>query len=761
MTTTRLGVAAAVAVLLAASALEPVFVNWDWLVPTVLAVLTVAAVGILTRRARSLAALTPVFQLGGLALFVNVYFAATNSFAGVLPTWTSLRDLRELLGDGGYAIRTQVSPAQTLEELLLVAALGVGAIAIAVDTTAVGLRRPAISGLPLLVLYAVPTAAVIDGVPWWPFAAGAAGYLILLFVESRESLLRWGRTVKDDRGRQPQLGVLSSQRIGALAIAAGVLLPLLVPTLPQGILRGTGAGIGDGPGTSLNPLAQLSGELTLPQPRQLLRVETSVEDPFYLRAVSLESYTDQGWTVGNLDEGFAATDSGLPGAPEGSPTRRIETEVEVLDHDDRFLPTYYATRQVQIAGNWRYDPISGTTFNPDETSGGRAYAFIADEPRPSAEKLAAAPDLGSEDQVQRRYTRLPALIRPEIATLVRQIVGDAAGPFARATAINDFFTDRENGFIYSLSTKPGTSGDDLVDFLTNRQGYCEQYAAAMAVMLRFVDVPARVVIGYTPGTINAGEWTVTSDDAHAWVEAYFQDIGWVPFDPTPLGGGRAVELPYAPRADSTPDAPEATATATAVGPDGQAPRVLLEEELFGTPGPGQDNPQAGAIDPWTTLTMLGTVLLIGVLAAPGVARLRSRRRRLRTAARLAAPVAAAHAAWDEIMATAADLGATPVRAETPRGTARRLARDHGFDEVTARAVRLLATAEERARYAPSGLVGVEGDLRAATRTVSRGIRVVSGRRERLRAVLAPASTLAAARDGLATLRLRSPALRLR
>lgn len=769
MTAVRLGLASAVAVLLAAVALEPVFVNLDWVRPVFLAVATVALIGIATRRARSLAPLAPAFQLAGLFVLINAYFASASSFLGVLPTWASMGDLRELLADGGYAVRTQVSPAQTLEELLLIAAIGVGAIAIAVDATAVGLRRPAVAGLALLVLYAVPTAAVIDGVPWWPFVAGAAGYLLLLFVEGRESLLRWGRTVKDERGRQPQLGLLSSQRIGALAIAAGVLLPLLIPTLPPGILRGTGAGIGEGPGTSLNPLARLSGELTLPQPRQLLRVETSVDDPFYLRVVSLESYTDQGWTVGDLDDSFAATESGLPGAPGSSNTRRIDTRVDVLDHDDRYLPTYYATREVQVDGNWRYDPISGTVFNSDDTSGGLGYSFTADEPRPSVEDLSAAADLSSEDQIQRRYTRLPELIRPEIATLVRDVVGAAQGPFARAIAINDFFTDRANGFIYSLSTKQGTSGDDLVDFLTNRQGYCEQYAAAMAVMLRFANVPARVVIGYTPGTRNAGQWTVTTNDAHAWVEVYFEGVGWVPFDPTPLGGGRGVGIPYAPRADSAPDATETSASNTAVLPGGQRPTVLLEEDIFGTPGTPVDAPGQGAIDPMTALGVAGVALLVAALAAPGVARVLTRRRRLHAAAhpprraadaRPSAAAAAAHAAWDEILATATDLGGAPVRAETPRGAARRLARDHGFDEPTARAVRLLATAEERARYAPQEQVGVEGDLRAAARRVNRGIRQVSGRRERLRAALLPASTTSAARAALGELRLRRPALRL-
>ena len=116
-------------------------------------------------------------------------------------------------------------------------------------------------------------------------------------------------------------------------------------------------------------------------------------------------------------------------------------------------------------------------------------------------------------------------------------------------AVYGHFTDPANDFEYSLSTAPGTGGDDLADFLRLRQGYCEQYAGAMAALVRATGVPARVVLGYTPGTAQPdGSRLVTSDDAHAWVEVYFDDLGWVPYDPTPIDTDRAVELPWAPRA---------------------------------------------------------------------------------------------------------------------------------------------------------------------------------------------------------------------
>ncbi len=69
----------------------------------------------------------------------------------------------------------------------------------------------------------------------------------------------------------------------------------------------------------------------------------------------------------------------------------------------------------------------------------------------------------------------------------------------------------------------------------DRQGYCQQFSGAMALMLRMVGVPARVAAGFSPGTLNrrTGEYRVRDLDAHSWVEVYFSGIGWVTFDPTP------------------------------------------------------------------------------------------------------------------------------------------------------------------------------------------------------------------------------------
>ena len=79
----------------------------------------------------------------------------------------------------------------------------------------------------------------------------------------------------------------------------------------------------------------------------------------------------------------------------------------------------------------------------------------------------------------------------------------------------------------------------LVAFVdTDKRGYCQHYAGAMALMLRLLGVPARVAVGFTSGEYDKGdkEWSVKDTNAHAWVEVWFPEFGWIPFDPTPGRG---------------------------------------------------------------------------------------------------------------------------------------------------------------------------------------------------------------------------------
>ncbi|MFZ1139044.1 MAG: transglutaminaseTgpA domain-containing protein [Candidatus Sulfotelmatobacter sp.] len=178
-------------------------------------------------------------------------------------------------------------------------------------------------------------------------------------------------------------------------------------------------------------------------------------------------------------------------------------------------------------------------------SAGAVYDFDAQRAisRYEAESdiAAAAPDeLRSAGrnypaQIQAAYLRLPAL-DPRVPRLAAQITSSASTDFDKAAAIENYLRTR---FGYTLQLPRTKVKDPIANFLFERkQGHCEYFASAMAVMLRTLGIPSRVVNGFRSDEFNdlTGNYVVRAKDAHSWVEAYFPGYGWQTFDPTPAGG---------------------------------------------------------------------------------------------------------------------------------------------------------------------------------------------------------------------------------
>jgi len=140
-----------------------------------------------------------------------------------------------------------------------------------------------------------------------------------------------------------------------------------------------------------------------------------------------------------------------------------------------------------------------------------------------------------------RYLQLPP-VSPGIIRLAREVTAGGRDPYDMALKLNTFLSSR---FQYTLA-KPQTALEPLEEFLfVRRSGNCEYFAAALAVMLRALDIPARVVGGFQRGEWNpyGRYFMVRLSDAHAWVEAYFDGLGWVTFDPSPRASAGAFATP--------------------------------------------------------------------------------------------------------------------------------------------------------------------------------------------------------------------------
>jgi hypothetical protein len=138
-----------------------------------------------------------------------------------------------------------------------------------------------------------------------------------------------------------------------------------------------------------------------------------------------------------------------------------------------------------------------------------------------------------------------------VARLAERLKARARTPYGYARAIERYLGGP--GFSYTESPPP--SSLPLASFLLDtKQGYCQQFSGAMALLLRLGGVPARVATGFSPGTRDrkTGEWVVRDVDAHSWVEVWFDGIGWVTFDPTPAASpARGQQTPNR----ATPTAP--------------------------------------------------------------------------------------------------------------------------------------------------------------------------------------------------------------
>ena len=236
--------------------------------------------------------------------------------------------------------------------------------------------------------------------------------------------------------------------------------------------------------------------------------------------------------------------------------QRIEVKALVDDHlTAAGTPVALDTRQIGNA----FLLSGGVLRVRDPLNRGRRYRVWSYVPDPAPAELAAArprypaaaarylevdgrafPAFRSagREAVAQRFFRSTygnfGRYRPLYAS-ARRVAGSAATSYQAVLSLESWFRQR-GGFTYD-EQPPTAAGPPLVAFVRDtKAGYCQHYAGAMTVMLRMLGIPARVAVGFTSGTRDDGKWVVTDRDAHAWVEAWFAGVGWVPFDPTPGRG---------------------------------------------------------------------------------------------------------------------------------------------------------------------------------------------------------------------------------
>lgn len=663
-----------------------------YLQPLLVVAGVVAVSGLLARAARLPGGL--VFLVQVLLGVATVSLFLTGSPLPYGGAWTELKADVSLATDTAAKLRPPVPVVGGVQPLLLGGGL---ACLLLVDLLACTLRRAALAGLPLLAIYAVPFSVVDDGVPWWCFAMGAAGYLTMLVLQESLAVGRWGRRLDPDsttgRGR---LGTGAGQ-IGAAATALALVFPALLPTLEVHLLDwGPGDG-GGGKITVTNPLVGLQRELTRGQDLPLVRITTDDPDPQYLRIAALVNFGDNEWSAGDRNVPERNDAHGKMPAPQGlAPwVDRSEHgyEVDILDDfESRWLPTQHPISAIEAVGDWRYDSSTMDFLGGDnQSASGMSYTFTALDVRLRSENLRTAS--AGAGAVAAAFRELPPDFPDSVRDLADRVTADVRTPFAKAVALQQWFRV-DGGFTYNDEIDLGSSPEDLEQFLANepgsREGFCQQFAAAMAALARSLGIPARVAVGFlTPEEVAPNTYVYSAHDMHAWPELYFTGAGWVRFEPTP--STRAEEVPpYTRNIDAgAPEVPSASAAPSASASGGQSNAPRPQEDLTET---GGGTSTAAGTGWWWTLTgALALMAVVGVLLVP------SRIRRRRRAARL--EDGSPEAAWAEVRDTVVDLALPWPEGLSPRAAGEILARYVGTGAGHDALLRLVAQLE-LARYAP-------------------------------------------------------------
>lgn len=756
----RVPVVAGVATLGAATSLTSVLQGFTWFGYVLAVTVLIGCTGLFLRSLRLPSLVVGIAQLLALFLFVTGAFT-TSGVLAIIPGPSTVTELSIVLAEAFEQIRTGLSPVEATTPLLCLLTLALGFVAILVDTIAVSASAPAVAGLVLLCVYAVPSALSGELLPWWTFVLGAAAFAWLLAVAGRH---RYRNQHLPAAPAAMPGNVSTPVIVVALSLAMGLMTGATVTTIgTEGTLPGqtsdehsVPAGLGIDPFTSLRGMLDQSTEI------EMFRVQGLEDERRLLRAFTLDTYRpNKGWglATGPMSAGVPA-DGSLPRTlGTRGPDADREIHITPVSWNDVWLPVYGAPRELHgISGSWRYDHISGAVFreHPHQPD---PYVEIASLHQPTKAELRQA-DRGAGD-VPPVYTDTSG-IDPRVAALAQQLARNETNDFDRAEVIWRHFSI-SNGFVYDTETAPASDHDAVADFLFNsKRGFCEQFASSMAVMLRAVGIPSRVAVGFTAGR-NTGDYrTITSQDAHAWVEVYFGGLGWVPFDPTPLSDGRGIVPPYL-RAEGTADEPaaqhededevppmpdnEPQPVDQASGPEdipdenaaeplshrspsGWAALVAALAALATTaaagvlrwrantaapphshrrPGLSWLPPIAGAL--WlATLILVGwwlhwavslVVLVIALLvAAPSITRWIQRQHRLAdiTAGR---PNAASRA-WDELLAECSDRGTDLTSSDTVQSAARKIVRQHRLDHRGETDLHALINVLERSWYSRDG-----------------------------------------------------------
>lgn len=276
--------------------------------------------------------------------------------------------------------------------------------------------------------------------------------------------------------------------------------------------------------------------------------EAVVTERAYWRAATYDRYSSQGWDNTAPDVVVIEADETLA-EPVLRATKDVTATVYTLERGQDLIVAPPQPDRISVpvtADAWTV-PNSPDPDEPERwvTLMRSRVPIGQDAPYQVVSRASeASPQRLMEDRteyqewIEEQYLQLPDSLPQRVRDLAAEITSQAANPYEKASAVEQYL----RAYPYNQGIAAPPAGQDGVDYFLFdiREGYCDYYASAMVVMLRSAGVPARFVVGYTPGELietnvladGSNRYSVLERNAHAWPEVYFPSYGWVQFEPT-------------------------------------------------------------------------------------------------------------------------------------------------------------------------------------------------------------------------------------
>lgn len=727
-------------------------------IPIVGASLLSTFVAAVLRRRQVPLAISALVSALALGVVIVLRYAPDTSAFGIIPTPSSLEPLELLARDGLQQFRDLRAPVPDLPAFIAFAMIGAWVMAFLTDWGAQRLElafEPVLPGGLLFVF-----SAVLGGgerrISTTMVFAGAV--LFWAVVQRTEHLARGSAWLNSDQRRGP---AVIARNAGLVAVAALLIGTVVGPRLPGADEEELfyWRSKTDPTRTVVSPFVEIGDRLVEQQDTNLFTVTS--DRPAYWRVAGLDTYNEEqaAWSTRLT---FEDADGPLPGERSNTAESIVITQQITIENLSAiWLPAAFAPSRIIESPEdvtWNTDTaslaIGRGDDDADRNSNGLAYEIESVLPIFDADALrSAGTDIPQE--IAARYLEVPSSLTPRVINDARTITANATTNYDRALALQDHF--REYDYSLELSARVG---DPIEQFLDERVGFCQQFSGTFALMARSLGLPTRVAVGFTWGDPIAGQentYQVTGRHTHAWPEVWFEDFGWVAFEPTPGRGApdasytgvgeQQDSLVQETLADELPvEEPEA-----AVPVPDQDPAL---DDLFQDPEQIDDVGVSASADESSGLPgprwMWVSLLLAACYAAIGpLVHVIRRRRRAATASTPAERIAVF---WADAADDMADFfGIVRAPSETRSEFADRL---NGDPRLPVGALRTLATATTVAHYGgeSDAVTAMVDQAEAATAEIRSAVELRTTPMQRWRQMSKPSHILRASRRDIAPAR---------